>query len=60
MIFFSLHGPIEAGRPEPDANRSQTGIAAAGFSRVRNADLTRFTLDRPIGGLNSSMKNPGK
>jgi predicted XRE-type DNA-binding protein len=28
------------------AAHAQTGIAAADFSRVRNADLGRFTLDR--------------
>jgi predicted XRE-type DNA-binding protein len=25
---------------------TQTGIAAADFSRIRNADLSRFTVDR--------------
>ena len=29
-----------------------TGIAAADFSRIRNADLRRFTLDRLISILN--------
>ena len=29
-----------------------TGIAAADFSRIRNADLKRFTLDRLIGIVN--------
>ncbi len=28
------------------AAHAQTGIAAADFSRIRNADLGRFTLDR--------------
>ena len=28
------------------AAHAQTGIAAADFSRIRNADLNRFTLDR--------------
>ena len=27
---------------------SRTGIAAADFSRIRNADLSRFTVDRLI------------
>ncbi len=31
----------------------QTGFAAADFSRVRNADLSRFTLDRLIRILHS-------
>ena len=30
----------------------RTGIAAADFSRIRNADLGRFTLDRLVGILN--------
>ena len=36
-----------------------TGFAAADFSRVRNADLARFTLDRLIrmlGGLDGSIE----
>jgi predicted XRE-type DNA-binding protein len=28
------------------AAHARTGIAAADFSRIRNADLSRFTLDR--------------
>ena len=31
---------------------SRTGIAAADFSRIRNADLGRFTLDRLMSILN--------
>jgi predicted XRE-type DNA-binding protein len=34
------------------AARAQTGIAAADFSRIRNADLGRFTLDRLVSILN--------
>jgi len=34
------------------AAQAQTGIAAADFSRIRNADLGRFTLDRMISILN--------
>jgi predicted XRE-type DNA-binding protein len=30
---------------------ARTGIAAADFSRIRNADLARFTLDRLVGVL---------
>ena len=30
----------------------RTGIAAADFSRIRNADLSRFTLDRLLGIIN--------
>src|ERR1700760_5000927 len=31
---------------------AKTGIAAADFSRIRNADLARFTIDRLIGIVN--------
>lgn len=31
---------------------AHTGIAAADFSRIRNADLGRFTLDRLVSILN--------
>jgi predicted XRE-type DNA-binding protein len=31
---------------------SRTGIAAADFSRIRNADLGRFTIDRLISIIN--------
>jgi predicted XRE-type DNA-binding protein len=31
---------------------ARTGIAAADFSRIRNADLKRFTLDRLVGIIN--------
>jgi predicted XRE-type DNA-binding protein len=34
------------------AAHSRTGIAAADFSRIRNADLGRFTLDRLMAILN--------
>jgi predicted XRE-type DNA-binding protein len=34
------------------AAQSRTGIAAADFSRIRNADLRRFTADRLISILN--------
>jgi predicted XRE-type DNA-binding protein len=34
------------------AAHSQTGIAAADFSRIRNADLGRFTLDRLLSIIN--------
>ena len=32
--------------------QERTGIAAADFSRIRNADLKRFTLDRLMGIVN--------
>jgi predicted XRE-type DNA-binding protein len=34
------------------AAQTRTGIAAADFSRIRNADLARFTLDRLMSVLN--------
>jgi predicted XRE-type DNA-binding protein len=34
------------------AAHGRTGIAAADFSRIRNADLGRFTLDRLMSILN--------
>jgi predicted XRE-type DNA-binding protein len=34
------------------AAHSRTGIAAADFSRIRNADLARFTLDRLMSIIN--------
>lgn len=34
------------------AAHAQTGIAAADFSRIRNANLARFTIDRLISILN--------
>ncbi len=34
------------------AARARTGIAAADFSRIRNADLSRFTADRLMAIIN--------
>jgi predicted XRE-type DNA-binding protein len=34
------------------AAHAQTGVAAADFSRIRNADLSRFTLDRLVSIIN--------
>lgn len=34
------------------AAHSRTGIAAADFSRIRNANLDRFTLDRLVSIIN--------
>ena len=34
------------------AAQARSGIAAADFSRIRNADLARFTLDRLVGIIN--------
>src|SRR5713226_3109072 len=41
------------------AAHGRTGIAAADFSRIRNADLGRFTLDRLMSIINRSrVKRP--
>jgi predicted XRE-type DNA-binding protein len=37
---------LESKKLSVRAAHAQTGIAAADFSRIRNADLSRFTLDR--------------
>lgn len=34
------------------AAHAKTGIAAADFSRIRNADLSRFTIDRLMAIMN--------
>lgn len=34
------------------AAHARTGIAAADFSRIRNADLNRFTIDRLVSIIN--------
>lgn len=34
------------------AAQVRTGVAAADFSRIRNADLSRFTLDRLMSTIN--------
>ena len=34
------------------AAQAKTGIAAADFSRIRNADLSRFTVDRLMSVIN--------
>ena len=39
------------------AAHGRTGIAAADFSRIRNADLGRFTVDRLMSTLNRLGKH---
>ncbi len=39
------------------AAHERTGIAAADFSRIRNADLGRFTVDRMMSTLNRLGKH---
>jgi predicted XRE-type DNA-binding protein len=43
---------LNRGRLTVRAAQARTGIAAADFSRIRNADLGRFTVDRLISVLN--------
>jgi predicted XRE-type DNA-binding protein len=43
---------LEAERLTVRAAHTRTGIAAADFSRIRNADLARFTVDRLMSILN--------
>lgn len=43
---------LERERLTVRAAHGRTGIAAADFSRIRNADLGRFTLDRLVSILN--------
>ena len=43
---------LERERLTVRAAHARTGIAAADFSRIRNADLGRFTVDRLIAVLN--------
>src|SRR5450432_3400162 len=43
---------LNRGRLTVRAAHARTGIAAADFSRIRNADLGRFTVDRLISVLN--------
>ncbi len=50
---------LDQGRISVRVAADRTGFAAADFSRVRNADLARFTLDRLIrmlGGLDRSLE----
>jgi predicted XRE-type DNA-binding protein len=43
---------LDAGRLTVREAHARTGVAAADFSRIRNADLGRFTLDRLVGIIN--------
>ena len=38
--------------PSVRGAHTRTGIAAADFSRIRNADLSRFTVDRLVSIIN--------
>jgi predicted XRE-type DNA-binding protein len=43
---------LDRGKLTVRAAHALTGIAAADFSRIRNADLSRFSLDRLVTLLN--------
>ena len=43
---------LDRGRLTVRAAHARTGIAAADFSRIRNADLARFTVDRLMSIIN--------
>jgi len=43
---------LDGGKLTVRAAQTRTGIAAADFSRIRNGDLKRFTLDRLMAILN--------
>ncbi len=43
---------LNRGRLSVRAAHALTGIAAADFSRIRNADLSRFTVDRLMSIIN--------
>jgi predicted XRE-type DNA-binding protein len=44
---------LDARRLSTRAAQERTGFAAADFSRIRNADLDRFSLDRLVAMLDS-------
>jgi hypothetical protein len=43
---------VDRGRLTVRAAHKRTGIAAADFSRIRNAELDRFTVDRLMSIIN--------
>ncbi|HEX4066656.1 MAG TPA: helix-turn-helix transcriptional regulator [Acidobacteriaceae bacterium] len=52
MLAAEIIGMLDRESLTVRAAQSRTGIAAADFSRIRNADLGRFTLDRLISIIN--------
>jgi predicted XRE-type DNA-binding protein len=52
MLAAEIIKALDRERLTVRAAHDRTGIAAADFSRIRNADLRRFTLDRLMGILN--------
>ena len=52
ILAAEISKALERERLTVRAAHARTGIAAADFSRIRNADLGRFTVDRLISVLN--------
>jgi predicted XRE-type DNA-binding protein len=52
LLAAEIIKQLDAERLTVREAHARTGIAAADFSRIRNADLARFTLDRLVGILN--------
>ena len=52
MLAAEIIKALDRQRLTVRAAHSRTGIAAADFSRLRNADLGRFTVDRLMSILN--------
>ena len=52
ILAAAIIKALDARKLTVRAAHDLTGIAAADFSRIRNADLARFTIDRLITVLN--------
>jgi len=52
MLAAEITKALDRDKLTVRAAHARTGIAAADFSRIRNADLARFTLDRLVGIIN--------
>ena len=52
ILAAEIIGMLEREKLSVRAAHARTGIAAADFSRIRNADLSRFTLDRLFSIIN--------
>ena len=52
MLAAEIIKALDRERLTVRAAHSRTGIAAADFSRIRNADLGRFTVDRLMSIIN--------
>ena len=52
LLAAEIIKALDRGKLTVRAAHSRTGFAAADFSRIRNADLARFTADRLMSILN--------